>query len=221
MIKNRRQRSALHARIALVAAWMAACLAATSAASARQPFFDYGTHPDAERAFELPDIVISRVLYAELGCPSRPVWLTFQAKRGQTLSVQLGMPAIAALAGERPSLALVGPGLPRARGLPWEVPSGLGARIFTTEHVDAPRIFREPRLKTTSWNLLEQRIELPKSGRYYLVAWSPRGRRARLWVATGEEEKYGPSNVDDPLDRVKAFHRPWTAPDLGARCNRH
>ncbi|WP_437306975.1 hypothetical protein [Sorangium sp. So ce388] len=207
------------ARLTALAATLAAVLASASPARALQTFFDYGDHASAEDALEFSDTFLSRIVYSELGCPSRPVWLKLEAAKGETLHVRLGMPALAALRRERPSLALLGPGLPRPAGLPFEAPAGVGAQLFSTSAVRAPAAVREPVTDGRSWLLLDRRIELPESGSYSLVAWSPEGHRARLWIAVGDEPTEELSNVDDPVERAKAFHQPWTAPDLGAPCS--
>ncbi|XYH98273.1 hypothetical protein ACMHYB_00455 [Sorangium sp. So ce1128] len=207
------------ARLTAFAATLAAFLASASPARARQTFFDYGDHATAEDALEFSDIVLSRIVYSELGCPSRPVWLKLEAAKGETLHVQLGMPALAALRRERPSLALLGPGLPRPARLPFEAPAGVGAQLFSTSTVRALATIREPATDSRSWLLLARRIEIPESGSYSLVAWSPEGHRVRLWIAVGDEPTEELSNVDDPVERVKAFHQPWTAPDLSAPCS--
>ncbi|XXX77221.1 hypothetical protein WMF30_00400 [Sorangium sp. So ce134] len=205
-------------RLALLAVTLAALLASASPARARQIFFDYGDHSSAEEAFEFSGLHLSRVVYSELGCPSRPVWLKLGAAQGETLRVQLGMPEMDALRRERPSLALLGPGLPRTAGLPFEAPAGLGAQIFSTRSVRAPEVVREAVTGARSWLLLERRIEVPETGSYHLVAWSPEARRVRLWIAIGEAPSEELSNVDDPEERAIAFHQPWTAPDLSAPC---
>ncbi|WP_437958236.1 hypothetical protein WME76_00345 [Sorangium sp. So ce119] len=216
---GRTARRARFSRITPLLAALAALLASASPARAREIFFDYGDHARAEEALVFSDIRPSRIVLSELGCPSRPVWLEFEAARGDSLLVQLGVPAIAALRRERPSLALLGPGLPRAAAaLPFEAPAGRGARIFTTASVGAPTVVRDPLTEARSWLLLERRIEVPESGRYHLVAWSPEERRVRLWIAVGEEPSDDTSNVDDPAERAAAFHQDWTAPDLGAPC---
>ncbi|WP_438026480.1 hypothetical protein [Sorangium sp. So ce233] len=211
-------RTARRARFSRITPLLAALLASASPARAREIFFDYGDHARAEEALEFSDIRPSRIVFSELGCPSRPVWLEFEAAPGDSLLVQLGTPAIAALRRARPSLALLGPGLPRPAALPFEAPAGQGARIFTTASVGAPTVVRDPLTEARSWLLLERRIEVPESGRYHLVAWSPEERRVRLWIAIGERPSEDTSNVDDPVERVAAFHQPWTAPDLGAPC---
>ncbi|WP_437647378.1 hypothetical protein [Sorangium sp. So ce362] len=207
-------------RLALLAITLAALLASASPARARQTFFDYGDHANAEEALEFSELHLARVVYSELGCPSRPVWLKLGAAQGETLRVQLGMPEMDALRRERPSLALLGPGLPRPAALPFPAPAGIGARIFATRSVHDAEVVREPVTGARSWLLLEQRIEVPETGSYHLVAWSPEARRVRLWIAIGEEPSEELSNVDDPVERAMAFHQPWTAPDLSAPCTR-
>jgi MYXO-CTERM domain-containing protein len=205
-------------RVARFAGLIAALLAIALPARARETYFDYGNYMSAEDALELPDLRFSRVVYSELGCPSHPLWLKLEGSKGDVLRVRLAVPALRALASERPSLALLGPGVPRAGWFPFEVPPGLGAQVFTTEGVRRPRLLRERDLRAASWLLLEERIPLPEDGTYHLVAWSPAGRRARLWVATGEAETEPWSNVDDPAERLEAFFSPVSAPDLGVTC---
>ncbi|WP_437609652.1 hypothetical protein WMF20_00395 [Sorangium sp. So ce834] len=205
-------------RLAFLAVTLAALLASAPPARAREIFFDYGDHSSAEEALEFSGLHLSRIVYSELGCPSRPVWLTLDAAQGETLRVQLGVPEMDALRRERPSLALLGPGLPRAAALPFKAPAGLGARLFSTPSEHAPEVVREPVTGARSWLLLELQMEVPETGTYHLVAWSPEARRVRLWIALGDEPSEELSNVDDPEERAMAFHQPWTAPDLGAAC---
>lgn len=208
-------RSRLHlARLGFAAA----ALCASAAASAHLPVFITEPHPDPARALRLPDIQISRAFYAEVPCPNRPLWMTFKAERGDELFVQLGLPVMQELRDFRPSLALLGPGLPPAKGLPIAAPGNLGARVFSTREVAEPRPFHEPYSDTDSWILLEETITLPSPGQYYLIVWSEQDRRARLWVATGTEERIEPADVARALPRVKAFHDPATAPGIGAAC---
>lgn len=196
----------------------AAVLCASAAASAHLPVFIAEPHPDPARALRLPDILISRAFYAEVPCPNRPLWMTFKAEKGDELFVQLGLPVMKELRDLRPSLALLGPGLPPAQGLPIAAPGNLGARVFSTREVKEPRLFHEPYSDTDSWILLEETITLPAQGQYYLIVWSEQDLRARLWVATGTEERIEPADVARALPRVKAFHDPATAPGIGAAC---
>lgn len=219
MICSCRLGRSISGRVARVAALLAALLAIALPARARETYFDYGYYRSAEDALELQDVLSSRVVYAELGCPSHPLWLKLEAKKGDVLRVQLGVPALRELATERPSLALLGKGVPRGGAFPFEVPSGLGAQVFTTASVREPRVIRERELQARSWVLLEQRITVPEDGTYHLVAWSPSERRARLWIAMGEAEVEAWSNVDDPEERLQAFFSPVSAPDLGVICS--
>ncbi|WP_437317268.1 hypothetical protein [Sorangium sp. So ce385] len=205
-------------RLAFLAVPLAALLASAPSARAREIFFDYGDHQNAEEAFELSALHLSRIVYSELGCPSRPVWLKLDAAQGETLRAQLGMPEMDALRRERPSLALLGPGLPRPAALPFAAPAGLGARLFSTESARAPEVVRDPVTGARAWLLLELKMEVPETGSYHLVAWSPEEHRVRLWIALGDAPTEELSNVDDPEERAMAFHQAWTAPDLGAAC---
>lgn len=193
-------------------------LAGGAAAQAHTPYFDDGTHVSAESAYRLPDAEVSRVLYAEVPCPNQPLWLSVEGEEGKALLVQLGTPVIEALADYRPSLAVLGPGLPAVEGLPFPVPEGVGGVIFATGHLADPAVFHERFTGTDSWILAEATVMLPERGTYHVVAFSEEDRRARLWVAVGTEERMEPSNVPDPLERVKAFHDGSTEPALGRSC---
>lgn len=200
--------------IGLAAAW----LGASTPALAHTPYFDDGTHTTAAQAFPFADDMVSRVLYAELPCPNEPLFISMPTTVGDSLFVQLGIPVADVLKDYRPSLAIVGPGLPAAAGLPFALPDGDGALVYDTRGVTNPTIFHEPFTNTDSWILVEQTVKLTASGTYYVVAFAPEARRGRLWIATGTVERPEKSNVPNPITRVKYFADPKNVPTLGESC---
>jgi hypothetical protein len=184
-----------------------ACLAffiAVPTAAAHRPFFSAPEHGAPETAFPVSEPEVSQVLYHEASCAVPRVWLAMDLVAGQEVFVQLGVPVLERLADYRPVLALVGPGL---RGeLPFAAPAKGGMEIAP---LSGPREFLEVFTGTSSWILVERTIQVPATGRYYLVAWHPEQRPGKLWVAVGTEERF---SMEELLGfaavrrRVRAFH---------------
>ncbi|GMU92185.1 MAG: hypothetical protein AMXMBFR4_12430 [Candidatus Hydrogenedentota bacterium] len=173
---------------------------------AHRPVFGDGSHNDAESALQIQEPRVSQVVYEEITGSSAQLWLTFNVSEGDDIYLQLGVPAIDRLADYRPSLALLGPGLPSI-DLPFDVPSGLGGVLL--EPSGGPEVFKEPFTGTQSWILLESDRAAPAAGTYYVVAFDPAGEPGKLWVAIGREENF--TFVDlltfaDIIDRVREFH---------------
>jgi len=192
-------------RFLVVGAVVALCLAVPAAA--HKPLSIGEVYPTFDRALWIEDIDVSQVAYARLTKIDRALWLAFDAAAGTRLDLSLGVPALDRLAEYRPSLAVLGPSLP-AIELPLGIPPDVGGVPFETSGAE-PRFFHEPFTGTDSWILLEETVELPEAGTYYVVAW-PRGDLAdKLWVAVGLREQFGlrdllslPTIVRD----VRAFH---------------
>jgi uncharacterized membrane protein YgcG len=190
--------------------------AVTGAAFAHQPFFAKGTETGPDTAFVLPDAQISRVVYVEMGCTGAAFWMRLDAAAGTSLFLQLGTPVIPALSDYRPTLYLIGPGLPAASDTPPGTPDGLGALVFPATAEADPPVFHEPFTDTDSWILAASTETLPASGAYYLVAVPKKEVRGRLWIATGTQEV--PGGEPGALAKVKAFHDGATAANLGQAC---
>ena len=155
----------------------------SSPASAHRPTMSDGSATDADHAIEFQDVQISRVVYHEVTTQAPQVWITFDIEQPQELFLQIGVPVLDRLRKYRPAMALLGPGLPDVR-LPFEFPSGLGGLILDTDGIESPKEFYEPFTGTSSWILREQDVQLPKAGRYYVVAFDPDGEPGKLWAQT-------------------------------------
>lgn len=180
---------------------------ATSALG-HQPIVSDGSAINAASAISLGDVNVSKVVYHEVTADASRLWMKFEGASGQLLYVQLGLPAIERLANYRPSVAILGPGLP-AIDLSFEVPAGLGGILLSSNDVTNPTVFDEPFSGTRSWILAEQDIPLPQAGTYYVVAFDPAGQTGKLWVATGREELFSPDEneqLSGVLQQVRAFH---------------
>ena len=187
---------------------------APAVAWAHQPTMSDGSAPDASTALLITDVDLSQVVYHEVTAQSPQLWLAFDLEEGQSLYFQLGLPVIERLTDYRPALALIGPGLPPA-DLPFAIPDGLGAQLFTSEQVAEPRRFDEPFSGTSSWILLTETIQVPATGRYYLVAYDPAGQPGKVWVALGQREEFSFSDIaalQEILPQVRQFHESGAAP---------
>jgi len=175
---------------------------------AHQPTISDGSAVDAEHAIEFADVQVSRVAYHEVTAEAAQLWITFQIDQPQQLKLQLGVPLIERLAEFRPALALLGPGLPEV-DLPFDTPQGLGGRVFTSDDVTEPEAFDEPFTGTSSWIVVDETVELPAAGRYYVVAYVPSGETGKLWTALGELEVFDLDDIAELAEvvaQVRAFH---------------
>lgn len=175
---------------------------------AHLPFFSDGSEVDADHASVIADVDLSQVVYHEVTSPGQLLWLAFDAAAGQEFYFNIGVPAIERPKAYRPAVALIGPGLPAAH-LPFPIPAGLGATVFTTDSVTEPEFFHEPFSGTDSWILTKQTVPLATAGRYYAVGYVPSGQVGKFWVAIGKREQFGLEDIlklTGDLPRVRAYH---------------
>ncbi|MFT5680342.1 MAG: hypothetical protein ACI8RZ_001248 [Myxococcota bacterium] len=187
---------------------MSAVLLSLSAAFAHKPSFSTGQHSSPESAFWVADPEVSIVLYHEVTCETPQLWMQLWLDPALPLYVQLGVPVIDRLSDHRPSMAILGPGLPEI-DVPFEIPDGLGGILIETDAVAESDEFYEPFSKTESWVLHEETLTLPEAGLGYIVAWDPTDTTGKLWVAVGTREDFTSDDLDsmaDWLDQTQAYH---------------
>jgi NADH dehydrogenase [ubiquinone] 1 alpha subcomplex assembly factor 1 len=180
----------------------------SSPAYAHRPTMSDGSAVDADHAIEFQDVQISRVVYHEVTKEASRVWITFEVDQPQELFLQIGVPVLDRLRKYRPTLALIGPGLPDLR-LPFEFPSGLGGLALDTRGIEKPKKFCEPFTGTSSWILTERDVQLPEAGRYYVVAYDPGGKPGKLWAALGRKEVWEAKDMlkmPKIITEVRQFH---------------
>ncbi len=211
-------------RITLGLACLVAFGTCAVSAQAHKPIFSDGSEQDPESAIRIDDVAVSYVVYHEATTEAPLLWLSFDATAGQEIFAQLGVPVIDRLRDLRPSLALLGPGLPEVE-LPFSMPNGLGGLVLSSDEVTDPELFYEPITRTESWILGDLETSALQSGRHYLVAWVPSGQTGKLWVAPGREEQFGLEDIVSlpaTIKQVRAFHEVAAArcacclPALGA-----
>jgi hypothetical protein len=194
------------ARKALVIALLVVLYSAVTA-HAHKPVAIGGSYPTFDQALWMTDIDVSQVAYAELTDGDRALWLAFDAAAGTRLDLSLGVPVIDRLTDYRPSMAVLGPGLP-AIELPFETPPGSEGVIFDSAGKE-PEFFHEPFTGTDSWILLEEAVDLPETDTYYVVVWPPGEIVDKLWIAIGVREEFGISDVlslPTIIRDVREFH---------------
>jgi hypothetical protein len=178
-------------------------------AFAHVPILSDGSADSAADALVIDPVQNSRVVYHEFTASSKQLWLTFTIDVPQSVLLRYAVPRIARLADYRPALALLGPGLPEPRNLPFEVPPGLGALFFRTDDVAANEPYFEPFSGTEAWVRLDADQPLYAPGRYYLVAFHPDGTPGKVWLATGEFEVFTPEDfatLSSDIAAVRSFH---------------
>ena len=190
--------------------WMAATwLGLTSSALAHKPAaFGEASYGSPKDAYEIEDAATSIVIYRTVTCERPELWMHVHADKDFPLFVQLLVPRIDRLADYRPSLAVVGAGLPTA-DVGIELPTGMGAVVFNSDDVATPKVFAEPFTQTEDWILIEETVTLPAAGEYYVVAWDPAHRTGKLDVAVGTVEQFGAddfANATEWTKKTRTFH---------------
>lgn len=189
-----------------VAFVLLATVLAAPAALAHTPIEDGAPHPDAEHALYVADPGLSQVAYQDMSGQDA-FWLSMDLTAGETVYLQLGTPLIDRLAGYRPGLAVVGPGL-GDDPVPFPVPAPLGGvRDLAVD--DTPTFFDEIFTGTPSNIWATRFFEAPASGRYFAVAHDPSTWDGKLWLAIGLREQFGLGDIwdyHDVLYDVRAFH---------------
>ena len=184
-----------------------AVLSCGRAAWAHKPIFSDGSARDAAHAMPLRNLDVSQVVYHEVPAQANQLWLSFDAQKGQELLLQLGVPVIERLKTLKPSVAVLGPGLPEIK-LPFDIPNGLGGVVLHSEGAEAVR-FHEPFTGTDSWMLGKHKVTLPAAGRYFIVAYVPPNTAGKFWVVFGYKEVFGVGDwlkLPAWIARVRRFH---------------
>lgn len=158
-------------------------------------------HADAEHAIPIGDVGVSQVVYhyATEDCPQ--VWLTFDAEAGQEIFMQIAIPVIERQKDYRPTLVLIGPGLPAAE-LPFAIPEGMGALVYPTEGFEG-EYFLEHFTGTESWQLREETVNAAASGTHYVMGFHPQEAQGKFWIAVGTAEEFGVNDILSIFETVR------------------
>lgn len=203
---------------------LAVCLAlfSVSLASAHQPFFEDKDFT-AKAPGTVKDPTVSTALYATLDSPRDVDYVTFEGKRGDSVLIGLTIPAIDGQENFTPTVAIIGPGLPKpgVTQLPHRVTAPADSNppagaITWRAAPGKPSVFYEPFSRTKYWERQENRIKLPADGRYTIAVWSDSCAVGRYTLVVGEREVLG----GDPSFPIKlpAYWQPvqpTSQPDPG------
>jgi hypothetical protein len=187
---------------------LVAALCISGSAFAHNYRADDGSHTSADKALVLNDITLSQVVYHDVTPDSAQLWLAIDGKAGDLFYFQAGVPYLDRLKDYRPVVALVGPGIVGDIKPPFALPEGTGSQIFACKTI-IPEFFDEKFTGTQSWVLFENEQPLPADGRYYLVAYDPKGQPGKLWVTIGKREAFTFKDVltlYQVQDKVRQFH---------------
>jgi len=161
-----------------------------TSAYAHRPIFTDQKGTDAKTAVKITDPNISQVIYRPLTDKTPQLWLTINAEKDFELFVQIGIPAIERQKLFRPSFVILGPGLEKI-SMPFDTPKVIGGKDFPTTEIEKPEFFHERFTKTDSWILRSEKLNLPATGKYYIVAYSPLNEKGKLWISVGQKENFG------------------------------
>lgn len=172
------------------------------------PIFSDGSADRLENAQPLKDVTISQVVYHEIEQPGQKLWLSFTVEQDQEIVFRVGVPYIDRLEDFRPTLVIVGPGLPES-DVPLGLPAGAGAVVFETQSVTEPEVFHEEFTGTTSWILGDFEQQFPQSGTYYAVVYAPDDETGKVWMALGEKERFTLKEIfsfGEIVNQAREFH---------------
>lgn len=174
-------------------------------AYAHQPFFEEEDLTPAD-PWVIQDVSISTAVYATLQSDQDVDYFTFEATQGQMIQLEMTIPQIDGLEAFAPTIALIGPGLPRP-DLPDRIliNNGMGAHLV--EPSDATEFF-EPFGGRYYWKRQMGRIAAPETAVYTVAIWHEKGEVGRYVFVAGAREIPG----GDPAYRSK-IESYWTLPE--------
>ncbi len=166
----------------------------TPPVSAHQPVCEFADLT-AKAPWQVPDPSISYAYFGNVYPPQDIDYFTFDAATGQSVLLSMSIPS-----DDRdeqdiylPSLAVLGPGLPR--DLPAElpgillIPEGHGALMVPLG--DTPVWFYEPFGRVHFWNYENYYFEAPQDATYTVALWHPEAEIGRYTFVIGQKEVFG------------------------------
>jgi len=184
-------------------------LACALEAHAHNPVAVNSAPSGPENAFQLQAPTISQVVYHTVSDEAPTVWMRFNAEANQRIEFEAGVPVLSRMINLRPAIAVVGPGLPSDVEVPFEIPAGMGVRVFDTEEQALPPVFSEPFTGTQDWIYDGFSTRVPQQAEYFLVGYFPRGENGKIIVVIGTEERFTFQDIirlPRITKEVRAFH---------------
>lgn len=170
---------------------------------------------------QIQDPNTSFAYYRELDSNSPVHVYTFEGQAGQFFHAGINIPQIEGLEDYQVSFAILGPGLPKLDNHTQNDQTPTHGELTSVEHkpglvttnLPVPdnlsleqigglilenRIgedFFEPFTQTRYWGRQELDIDLPETGRYYLLVWNPEGLAGKYVLDTGTQEVFSPADL--------------------------
>lgn len=166
----------------------------------------------------IPSPTVSYAYYQEFDGASDMHAYAFEAQAGQFFHAGINIPQLSGLEDYGVTLALFGPGLPLVdEGIftgshahtdqeradshmhagTIDIPAWLDLNEIGGIVVESQRSgdFFEPFTQTNYWGRQVLELNLPESGRYYLLVWNPEQEAGKYVLDTGREEVFGPADL--------------------------
>jgi len=156
-------------------------------AYAHRPMFAKGNN-SYDTAYDVEDYELSIAIYGSLTQGTRNYY-EIDGKAGDKLFCQLLVPKNESIENFTPSLAIIGPGLPKTQEKPpMELPEGYG---FVMIDFEKTKDFFEPFTQTSYIMGKEVRVELPRTAKYFIEVHNNNSQGGRYALAVGEREEWG------------------------------
>jgi len=194
---------------------IAALFFAVPSASAHRP-----ENGDPEGLTVIPDASTSFAYYREFTEAETMHIYSIEARAGQFFHAGINIPQLPGLENYGVALALFGPGLPEVDIEGSSIPNlheeekeprahtqqlisldaeigldfleGQGGLVVESQQGED---FFEPFTQTRYWGRQVLELDLPETGRYYLLVWSPDGSPGKYVLDTGKEEVFGAGDL--------------------------
>jgi hypothetical protein len=167
-------------------------LVSARVAAAHTPIFIEREITSPDTAWPVGDYAISWAFYGRVTPAAAPQYFAIDGRADERLYATLEVPEIDGLQEFRPSVALIGPGLPAfdvPRGV--TLPEGYGG-VRVDDAQSSPRArFDEPFSRTSYYRGPVIDLQLPVDGRYDVIVFDPSGATGRYTLAIGTREVFG------------------------------
>ncbi|MBC9783136.1 hypothetical protein H1S01_01270 [Heliobacterium chlorum] len=192
---------------------MALCifvLVCTLPAYADEPLFSAQRYTALQKAAPL-SLVQSQIIYGKLFYAGQTDYFRVQGKKGDLLLFELAIPRRGGLETFRPSVAVIGPGLPMV-SLDTSycvIPNGLGAHIV--EPSLREREITDPMTGCDYWLTQVFQFRLPSDADYYLAVFDKEGKPGKYSLQVGvPEERSIAQGLKHPVQvlQVRAWYNP-------------
>ena len=175
----------------------------SAASSAHQTVFvdSLAPGPDKALAFDQPDV--DRIFYTNLNAPGKIDFYTFQANAGLAFKAKILIPRTDPNSKFRPALALFGPGLPQPDSselysVPFNLPLNNGLVTSVADKAQDDKSdgvlyskYDESYTQANFWEGQTLLRQLPQSGTYYLVVFSPNNQTGKYALEVGDRDATG------------------------------